>query len=161
MGILGNKQGAWCWGGLALVLLLMCAARVHAELPPSAYEQMQRDAPEALQIAVQQVKTTRTRERRFVQVAVTVRAEVTEVRRSATHLKVGDVITFQYVHRQHREPVAGPSEIPILKKGECYPAYLKSADTAGTGDTGEAGKAYEPAARSYSFRELQRSDPAS
>ena len=63
-----------------------------------------------------------------------------------TGLRAGDVIRINYVQSQHKVPLVGPSEVPILKEGQVYPAYLMKE---------EKGKEYAPAAGGYSFTEMK------
>jgi hypothetical protein len=131
-----------CRRASLLVLLVAASGAVsRAELPPYVYKDLQAKSPESLVIKVLSVETKETDEPRLVRVSVTVEARVEEVRRTASGLKPGEVIRIRYDHRRHKEPMAGPSEVPVLRKGEVYPAYLKKE---------EAGD-YAPAARGYSF----------
>ncbi|HEU4597139.1 MAG TPA: hypothetical protein VFS10_18555 [Pyrinomonadaceae bacterium] len=127
---------------LLVLLLVTCGAASRAELPPNVYKDLQAKSPEALVIKVLSVETKETDEPRLVRVSVTVKARVERVNRTNSGLKPGAAIRIRYEHRRHRAPMAGPSEVPVLKRGEVYPAYLRKA---------EAGD-YSPAARGYSFQ---------
>lgn len=127
-----------------LTLLLITFVHAQAELPPSAYKERQDKAPEALVIKVGSVKTRETREPKVTRTEVTVEAEVQKVERSATQLAPGATITIVYVRNQYSQPIAGPSEIPILKEGRVCPAYLA-----------RAGEIYSPAAGGYSFETVR------
>lgn len=118
----------------------LMASHGPAELPPSAYQERQANAPEALVIKVRSVKTRETKEERWKQTDFTVEAEVQKVIRSASKLTAGAVIQIRYAQRHYSQPMAGPSEVPSLKEGQVCPAYL-------AGD----GKVYSPAAGGYSF----------
>lgn len=124
------------------VLAILCVALIDlpAELPPSAYKERQDRAPEELTIKVRTVKTRETKEQRATVIDVTVEAEVEKVERSATSLAPGMTIKIFYSRREHSQPIAGPSEIPLLKEGQVYPAYLS-----------REGVIYAPAAGGYSF----------
>lgn len=125
-----------------LVLLLVSSGAVgRAELPPYVYKDMQANSPESLVIKVLSVKTKNKDEPRLVRVSVTVEARVEQVNRTQTGLKPGQVIRIRYDHRRHKEPMAGPSEVPVLKKGQTSPAYLKKTDAPD----------YAPAAGGYTF----------
>ena len=125
-----------------LALLLVSSGAVgRAELPPSVYKDMQANAPESLVVKVLSVKTKNKNEPRLVRVSVTAEARVEQVNRTQTGLKPGQLIRIRYDHRRHKEPMAGPSEVPVLKKGRTLPAYLKKDD---------AGH-YAPAAGGYTF----------
>ena len=131
---------------LFVLLLLAAPVTAWAELPPYVYKERQQKAPESLVIRVRSVKTRETDEPRRVRVDVEVEARVERVVRSKTGLRVGDAIRISYVHSRHKEPIAGPSEVPILKEGEKYPAYLSR-------DGRE--KKYIPAAGGFSFRKVE------
>jgi hypothetical protein len=68
---------------------------------------------------------------------------VQKVERSATKLKPGAIIRITYSQREYSEPLVGPSEVPEVREGEVYPAYLSGA-----------GNAYSPAAGGFSFRSV-------
>jgi len=125
-----------------LVLLLVSSGTVgRAELPPYVYKDMQASSPESLVIKVLSVRTRNRNEPRLVRVSVTVQARVEQVNRTQTNLKPGQVIRIRYDHRRHKEPMAGPSEVPVLTRRQVCPAYLKK-DAAGH---------YAPAAGGYTF----------
>src|SRR5687768_1994966 len=124
---------------LLLVYALMVTS-VPAELPPSAYQERQRAAPEVLVIKVRSVSKRETKEEKWKRTDFTIEAEVQKVHRSASKLTPGTVIEIRYAQRHYDQPIAGPSEIPTLKEGQVCPAYL-------SGD----GKIYSPAAGGYSF----------
>ena len=126
----------------AAALLVCLSASALAELPPYVYKDMQAKSPERLTIKVKSVKTQERDESERKLIAVTAEAEVVEVGRTASELKPGQTIRIHYTHAQYKQPIAGPSEVPILREGETYPAFLsKNKDD----DT------YSPAAGGYSF----------
>ena len=127
----------WPW-----ILVILFAAFIHsrAELPPEGYREQQDRAPEALVIKVRSVKTQETKEPKATATKFTVEAEVEKVERSATRLAPGGIIKIVYSRREYSEPLVGPSELPVLKDGQIYPAYLSRE-----GDT------YVPAAGGSSF----------
>lgn len=124
------------------LLAILCVAVIEsrAELPPSAYQERQAKAPEALVIKVRSVKTQEIKEPTVTVTEFTVEAEVEKVERSATRLAAGGIIKIVYSRREYSKPLVGPSEVPVLKEGQAYPAYLSRE-----GDT------YVPAAGGYSF----------
>ena len=126
---------------LLVVMLASHGAAVGAELPPYVYKDMQASAPESLVIEVLSVKTKKADEARLVRVSVTVEARVERVNRTQSGLKPGATIRITYDHRRYKEPPAGPSEVPVLGRGQVCPAYLKKGDAG----------AYSPAAGGYSF----------
>jgi hypothetical protein len=124
----------------AAALLLAFAVIGHSELPPSAYQERQANAPEALVIKIRSVARRETKEEKWKQIEFTVEAEVQKVERSATKLTPGTIIKISYAQREYSQPMAGPSEVPEVREGAVYPAYL-------SGD----GKVYSPAAGGFSF----------
>lgn len=127
---------------VAAFLLVSGSAALWAELPPSAYQEYQREAPEALTITVRAAKITQANEWKAKRSSIVAEAQVDSVTRSASGLKQGDVIRIGYEHRSYRQPVAGPSQPDILREARSYPAFLRKRDD-GT---------YAPAAGGYSFR---------
>jgi hypothetical protein len=116
----------------------------NAELPPWAYKEKQDKAPEALLIRVLSVKTRETKEPKVKRTEVMIEAEVEKVERSATKLVPGAIIKIVYGRTEYSQPIAGPSEIPVLKEGQVYPAYLS-----------HEGETYAPAAGGYSFETVR------
>ena len=123
------------------------AHRAAAELPPDAYRAKQRAAPEFLEIKVLTTGLEANRTGGQTVVKHNVEAEVQTVHRTAMSLRPGARITIQYERRIHDKPMAGPSQVPALKKGQVAPAYLVQAK-------GE--KFYSPAAGGYSFETVGR-----
>jgi hypothetical protein len=89
------------------------------DLPPAAYQKMQDNAPEHLQIKVLSVKTTEEQDG----LQVFAEAKVTVVKRSGSGVKVGDVIGIEYFHDTRRVP--GPSPVPTLVQDQSYEAFLR------------------------------------
>jgi hypothetical protein len=139
-------RNSCCKSLLAVLLLANFSIVGRAELPPYVYKEWQQQAPESLVIKVRSVKTRETDEPRRKRIDVDVEARVEQVVRSKTGLRAGDVIRISYVHSRHKEPISGPSEVPILKEGGVYPAYLRG---------GQREKGYAPAAGGYSFQEVK------
>lgn len=131
---------------LSAALLVCLSASALAELPPYVYRDMQAKSPERLTIKVKSVKTQERDEPDRRLIDVTVEAEVTEVARTASRLKPGQSIRIRYTHSDFKQPMAGPSQVPILREGETYPAFLGK-------DKG--GDAYAPAAGGYSFQVVE------
>jgi hypothetical protein len=131
---------------LLAALLALFGTASFAELPPYVYKERQQQAPESLIIKVLSVKMRETDEPRGKSIDVNVEAQVEQVNRTKTGLKAGDSIRINYVHSQHKVPLAGPSEVPIVRQGHVYPAYLMKE---------EKGKQYAPAAGGYSFTEMK------
>ena len=135
---------------VALALLLLSASGASAELPPEAYLKRQKAAPEALRIKVVSVKKKELDSEKVKTTVATVEARVLSVERSATKLKPGAVIRIEYVNRQSKTPMPGPSQVPLLTEGQEYPAFLSKNG---------AKPYYIPAAGGWSFervREVQK-----
>lgn len=130
----------------ALTFLAALVTIVRAELPPYVYKERQAKAPEALVVKIRAVRIGETEEPRRQRVDVTIEARVEQVTRSQTDLKPGAVIRIVYAHYKYKEPIAGPSEVPILEEGQTYPAYLTKEEST---------KTYAPAAGGYSFRTVK------
>jgi hypothetical protein len=131
-------------GAAALVVCL--SAWAFAELPPHVYRDMQARSPERLTIKVKSVKAEERDEPERKLTAVTAEAEVTAVERTASQLKPGQLIRIRYTHSDYKQPIAGPSQVPILREGETYPAFLSKNKDADT---------YAPAAGGYSFQVVE------
>ena len=130
----------------AAALLVCLSASAFAELPPYVYRDMQAKSPERLTIKVKSVKTEERDETERKLIAVTAEAEVLEVGRTASELKPGQTIRIRYTHTDYKQPIAGPSQVPILREGETYPAFLGKNKEGGT---------YAPAAGGYSFEVVE------
>ncbi len=95
----------------ALTLLLALAPSLptlRAELPPSAYEDLQREAPEVLRLNILTVTRTPTADGETIDLL----AEVLKVGRSANDLQVGDMITIQYELKNHPAGWVGRAPSP-------------------------------------------------
>jgi phenylpyruvate tautomerase PptA (4-oxalocrotonate tautomerase family) len=112
---------------------------LQAELPPSAYEAMQRKAPEYYKIEVLRVEVepgeTPTQQR------VQLVALISEVLRSASGAKRNEIINIIYTVTEHPRGWAGPAPVPIPREKERTVAYLKKLEV---GD-------FEPAAGRMTF----------
>lgn len=122
----------------ALLFFAFFSLPLMAELPASAYRSLQKAAPELIEIRVDRAKRGN-----WFSPGEVVTATVTKVTRSASKLKVGDVIKIKYRHVKLRGAV-GPSPIPRLTKKKAYPAWLRKNKEGH----------FEPAARGYSFHRL-------
>ena len=126
---------------LVLALLVAGMSPARAELPPGSYDALRRDAEEALIIEVEAVHT---KEVRAGMTNVMVEARVVAVERSRAGLKKHGKLTIRYESVDRAKlatPMAGPRTLPVLRKGESYPAFLKDM---GKGE-------FEPAAYGESF----------
>ena len=125
------------------ILLTLSAIAVRAELSPSVYRQLQAEAPEALQVTVEQVVTKATPGKDGTDTEVTATATVQSVTRSASGLKPAAKITIRYNVVRPVVPMPGPSPLPVLAKGPTV-AFLKK-DAEGN---------YRPVAYGMSFTQL-------
>jgi len=125
---------------IALIFTVLILT-LQAELPPDVYENYQKNAPEALTISVEKVKTSLIS---FSERSVTVTAKVIRVKRSENKVKRGDTITIVY-NRTFWRPGGwvGPSSLPILKEKQTVSAFLRK---------GKNNNNYYPDARGKSFK---------
>lgn len=123
-----------------LALLLQSILVSHAELPPSAYEQMQNSATATFRISVLQVLKTATNDPHQTEIHII--ADVVKVGRSQTKIRPGEIITIRYIVTERPPGWVGPGEIPIPRQGEEVPAFLNQIP-----DSTE----YTPAAGTMSF----------
>lgn len=128
---------------LAWVLTSLAAPSLHAELPPSVYEEKQKSAPEFLTLEVLRVEIEPGEE--VGQQRVNVVALVSEVTRSATDLKPEAIINLSYLVTERPRNFVGPGEIPILEEGQSTIAYLEKNTESGT---------YTPVAGVMSFSQF-------
>jgi hypothetical protein len=126
-----------------ILLLTLSALVARAELSTSHYRQLQAEAPEALQVTVEQVETKVTLGKDGTDTEVTAIATVQSVARSAGGLKPAAKITIRYNVVRPVVPMPGPSPLPVLAKGPTA-AFLKK-DPEGN---------YRPAAYGMSFTQL-------
>ena len=117
---------------LCALLFLLPVVALRAELPPSAYEAMQKEAPEYLQIEVLRVEIEPGAEP--AQQKITLVALVHEVGRSANGLKANDIINIVYTVTD-RKGMVGPGQVPILAEKDQTVAFLTQIDD---GDYGPA-----------------------
>ena len=125
------------------VLLLTASSRpAHAEIAPEFYAKMQSEAPEALVIRIESVRTLRRAAGTDIVVKVTATARVIEVARTKSSLTPSRTISIVYERTERRYAIPGASEIPLLTPGRKCDAYLQL-------DAGK--KSFAPAAGGYSF----------
>ena len=128
---------------LAVLAVVLSLGVARAELPPDVYKRDQAESPEALTIKVKSAKVAKHKEASGTRSDIQAEAEVQAVTRSASGLRVGDVIHIHYSHFSSTQLIAGPSQPDVIQEGKTYPAFL-------TKKPKEA--AYTLAARGYSFR---------
>jgi hypothetical protein len=80
----------------------------------------------------------------LIRTRVEAEAIVESVTRSASGLKPGDSIRIEYTTMRAEPPIPGPRPIPVLKRGQPYPAFL----------LGVSKGLYAPAAKGASFEPL-------
>lgn len=124
-----------------MLLALLLPTALHSELPPSAYESMQKSAGEVLQIEVLRVEIepgdAPGRQNLHVM------ALVNGVTRSASGTAAGDLINIAYTVTDREKGWSGPGEIPILQDKDKTVAYLVKDPSSGE---------FFPAAGAMSFR---------
>jgi len=127
--------------GCAVLLIIAGIQAAFGELSPDAYKRMQDKAPEHLQIRILSVNTQDEKDGS----QVIAEAKVTAVTRSASHLKLGDVIRISYFHGTRLAP--GSSPVPLLVQDQSYQAFLRCYSTRD--------KSYSPEAGGKSFPEVK------
>lgn len=120
-------------------LFAALALPVSAELATKTYLNMQQKAPEVIEIRVDKLKRGY-----WLSPGEVVGATVLQVTKTASQLKVGDIIKIRYRHVKLLGRV-GPSPIPLLTKNKSYPAFLRKTEKGH----------YEPAARGMSFHKIE------
>jgi hypothetical protein len=126
---------------MKLLTFLLCLLPLvaFAELPPSAYENMQAKAPEFLKIEILRVDISpgdKPEDQTVHAVAM-----VTQVMRTATEVKPDEIINIYYTVTERPKGWAGPGEVPLLEDKQQTVAYLAK------GETGD----FKPAAGRMSF----------
>jgi hypothetical protein len=115
-------------------------SNVRAELPPGSYDKLRSEAQDAIIIEVESVTA---KELKSGWTEVILKARVLAVERSKSALKRGSMITIRYQSRDpNKVKFVGPRPVPILEKGEIYPAFLNG---------NEGMRVFEPAAFGLSF----------
>ena len=125
---------------LILLLAILCLPPIHAELPPSAYERMQKAATEAVDIEVLRVDIEPGKTAGSQNIHLT--ALVNKTTRTA-NVKEGDLIKIDYTVTGHEKGWTGPGETPILEEKQKTIAYLVKDSSADS---------FHPAAGAMSFR---------
>ncbi|MCX6968799.1 MAG: hypothetical protein NTV93_01420 [Verrucomicrobia bacterium] len=125
---------------LILLLAILCPVFIRAELPPSAYERMQKAATDVVEIEVLRVDIEPGEAPGSQNLHIT--ALVNKVTRT-TNVKENDIIKIQYLVTTREKGWAGPGEIPILEEKQKTLAYLVK-------DPGS--EEFHPAAGAMSFR---------
>lgn len=125
-----------------LFLLVMAGISLRplsAELPPSVYEEKQKSAGEFVKIEVLRVEIEPGAEGEQIVSAMVL---LSEVMRSASGLKAGDMVNVVYSIHDRPQGFVGPGEIPLIHERQSTIAYLTKNGEAPT---------YSPAAGAMSF----------
>jgi len=135
---------------ITIAILPILAAVVLADMSPDVYKDLQRKAPEILEIRVLSVDV----HRRFSKPSgcsffdfevirnVKLEASVVRVVRSASGIHAGDIVEIEYSSINRCSDWNGPRSIPMLRKGDQTYAFL-----ARRGRT----TLFDPAARGATF----------
>jgi hypothetical protein len=98
---------------------------VQAELPPSAYEEMQQKASDVFRINVLQVMKSATDDPHKAEIRIV--ADVLKVGRSVAKIRAGELITIRYFVIERPPGWVGPGEVPIPDERAEVPAFLTSS----------------------------------
>lgn len=120
-------------------LVLLIAVTGRAELPTSAYYDLEQSATEAVRITVQDVRVSLVGEGWE---RVQWRARVDRVIRSKTGLKAGTVIRFEVTQPVASAMVPGPARAPHLRRGQRTIAFL-NRDKKGVITLAKHGRSFE------------------
>jgi len=126
---------------LTAFVAMFFLASLHAELPPSAYEQMQAAAPEYLNIEILRVDIEPGADQGQQDVEIT--ARIVKVNRSSTNLQPGGMLNILYTLTDRPPGFVGPGQVTIPSEGDKTVAYLKN---------GEKPDEFVPAAGAMTFR---------
>ena len=124
----------------AVALCFLAATAAIAEIAPEYYAADQNSAPEYLVVEVLRVQGPLLSFSSNIPISANLR--VLSVNRTASGLQPGDEITVRYEHFRPQQGWTGPRPIPVLQKGQTYPAFLAWSPNEGS---------YVPAARGASF----------
>ena len=145
----GRSMGVFAVAA-ALMMVFAPASPSRAEIEPKYYREWQLKATEMLTIVPVSVRPSVTSARNrsgdgmLVHTRVEAEAIVESVTRTASGLKPGDAIRIEYTSTRAEPPMPGPRPIPVLKRGQSYPAFL----------FGVSKGVYAPAAKGASFEPL-------
>ena len=126
---------------LTAFVALVFLANLHAELPPSAYEQMQAAAPEYLEVEILRVDIKPGAEQGQQDVEIT--ARIVKINRSSANLQTGGMLNILYSLTDRPPGFVGPGQVTIPSEGDKTVAYLKN---------GEKPDEFVPAAGAMTFR---------
>lgn len=131
-----------------MILSLIAALTLFAEISPEEYAKMQRAAPEIVLVQIADVTIHRSLAKPAgcswfdfeVHRNVRLQARVMRVVHTSTNLHPGSTITIDYLSVNRCSGFQGPRSIEVLHAGQQVYAYLTKANDV-----------YEPAARGASF----------
>lgn len=121
-----------------LFLTFLCTS-AFAEIPNSGYYRLQESCKDYFDIKIKSQKIVNiggTTER------LTWTAEITDIWRSSTKVKLGQVITIQHDQFKPDQMAPGPSRAPRQKVGAIVPAFL-SRQKNGTYSLAKYGRSFE------------------
>jgi hypothetical protein len=104
---------------MRLVLFFtLCFSFLAAELPPQYYDELQKSAPEILEICIDEVSKINSED-------LQVKAKVKSVKKSSMGLKENEEIIIRYTRVKRPFSAVGPSNPLLVKKDHLYTAYIK------------------------------------
>lgn len=127
----------------AVALCFLVATVAIAEIAPEYYAADQNSAPEYLVVEVLRVERPLLTFSSNIPISANLR--VLSVHRSASGLQPGDEITVRYEHFRPQRGWTGPRPIPVLQKGQSYPAFLAWSPDEGCYGPAARGASFEPA----------------
>lgn len=126
------------------VLAILCSVwTTRAELPPSAYEALQSEAPDVFAIEVLDVKKHAGPEAGDQDIQVV--AQIVDVKRSSSGSTAGSLIHILFTIPRRPPGFVGPAPVPVPARGDRSPAYLRPLGKPGD---------FAPAAGAMTFREF-------
>lgn len=128
---------------LPILAILSSVWITWAELPPSAYEALQREAPDVFAIEVLDVHSHPGPEAGDQDIQVI--AQIVDVKRSSSDSTAGSLIHILFTIPKRPSGFVGPAQIPVPSRGDRSPAYLRPLGKPGD---------FSPAAGAMSFREF-------
>ncbi len=141
----------------ALLFTLMSGNLAWAELPPGAYEQMLKEAPEVYQVVVDKVVPQSASESGVENYLCD--AKITAVERSQLGRKSGDTIQFSsyYVPPQlAQRGFVGPQSPPLLKSGWEGKIYFSAPSEGTTLKPAAYGRSFVPSSSNSFSEETKR-----
>ncbi len=104
-----------------LTVFIFLPVSLFAILPPQVLQKEAMNANEVIKIKVIDVKVVKTDKYHF---SIKTKVKVLEIKKSASSLKKGDIITIEYTRRELKEKTTGPRPNPFLSENEITGAFL-------------------------------------